>query len=430
MEAQGALSGIRILDLTQVIAGPLGCMLLADLGAEVIKVEPISGEPWRLTGQFFPDESKAYQALNRGKRSIALDLADPAGQEVIRRLVRTCDVVTINYRPDVAARLRVDYQTLSRERPDLVYVDSTAFGRKGPWAHRPGYDIVAQAASGLLMHRLYLDEHGFPALSGPAAPADFATGYAIAWAVCAGLFHRERTGRGQLIETSLLANALMLQGSSFMSVPVADGERRAEFLADLERSRAAGERFDAFVKRRREASETVIGFGMYYRGYHTKDGALVVGCLSPSLRARLLAALEMEDPLPEPTAKSVGAEVIRQVEELFRTKTTAEWMERFDAFGVPASPVWFVEEMLTNPQVLANDYVIELDHELTGPQQMAAPPLKMSDTPPVVRRASPPLGRDTRPLLAELGYAEDEIGAMCATGIARSFDPPDSHRPD
>jgi crotonobetainyl-CoA:carnitine CoA-transferase CaiB-like acyl-CoA transferase len=408
----GALAGIRILDLTQVIAGPLGTMLLADMGAEVIKVEPIDGEPWRLTGQFMPGESKAFQSLNRGKQSVALDLRHASSREAVHRLARTCDVVVINYRPDVAESLGVDYESLRAERPDLIYVDSTAFGRKGPWAHRPGYDIVAQAASGLLMHRMRVDEDGFPGLAGAAAPADFSTGYAIAWAVCAALFHRERTGRGQLVETSLLSNALVLQGSSFMSVPVADADRRAEFLADLDQSRASGERFDHFVNRRRQAADSAIGFGMYYRGYHTKDGALTVGCLSPATRTRLLAALQIDDPLLDGTAKKVPADVITSVEELFRSKSTEDWMARFDACGVPASPVWFVEEMLTNPQVVENGYVVELDHDLTGPQQMAAPPLKMSDSPLVIREASPPLGRDTGKWLKALGFGEQEIESM------------------
>jgi formyl-CoA transferase len=412
----GALAGVRILDLTQVIAGPLGCMLLADLGAEVVKVEPVDGEPWRLTGQFMPGESKAYQSLNRGKQSVALDLTQEWCREVVQRLARTCDVVVINYRPDVAARLGVDYETLSRENSRLIYVDSTAFGRKGPWAHRPGYDIVAQAASGLLMHRLHVDENGFPGLTGPAAPADFATGYAIAWAVCAALFHRERTGRGQLIETSLLSNALVVQGSSFMSVPAADADARAEFAADLAQARANQEPFDQFVRRRKAKAGAVIGFGVYYRGYLTKDGALTVGCLSPSTRARFLAALEIEDPMQHATGRSAPDDVIREIENLFRQRTTDEWMVTFDQHGVPASPVWFVEELLTNPQVVENGYVLELEHDLTGPQQMAAPPLKMSDSPAAPQHASPPLGRDTRKWLTTLGYSDEEIDAMREAG--------------
>jgi formyl-CoA transferase len=329
---------------------------------------------------------------------------------------RTRRSTVINSRPDVAARLGVDYETLKQHRPDLVYVDSTAFGRKGPWAHRPGYDIVAQAASGLLMHRLWLDEHGFPALSGPAAPADFTTAYSIALAVCAALLHRNVTGRGQLVETSLLANALMIQGSAFMSVPVADGERRAAFLGDLERSRAEGEPFDKFVRRRRAASETVIGMGIYYRGYKTKDGALTVGCLSPSTRERMRAALQIEDPLEGSNAKAAPREAIDRIEAMFEERTTDEWMAIFDTHGVPASPVWFVEELLDNPQVVENGYVVDLEHDLTGSQTMAAPPWRMSDSPPQAQGAAPPLGRDTRRWLIELGYGEEDIRVMADSG--------------
>ena len=418
----GPLSGIRVLDLTQIIAGPLGCMLLADMGAEVIKVEPTEGEPWRLTGQFLPGESKAYQSLNRGKQSVALDLSRPECQEVVHGLAGTCDVVVINARPDVSARLGVDYETLRKRRPDLIYVDSTAFGRKGPWAHRPGYDIVAQAASGLLMHRLWVDEEGFPALSGAAAPADFTTGYAIALGVCAALVHRLRTGEGQRVETSLLANALVLQGSSFMSNPAADAERRADFLEDLRQSRESGEPFDVFVRRRKARVETVSGFGIYYRGYKTKDGALTVGCLSPATRERFRGALQIEDPMEGKAAGFAPTEAIRAIEAMFTERATDEWMALFDEFSVPASPVWFVEEMVENPQVLANGYVVELDHELTGPQWMAAPPIQMSGTPPRAQAAAPPLGRDTRKWLLELGISADQIEAMAAEGIIATFE--------
>lgn len=413
---QGVLEGIRILDLTQIIAGPFGCMLLADLGAEVVKVEPVDGEPYRLTGQFMPGESKAYQALNRGKQSVALDLTREASREVIRRLVRTCDVVVINYRPDVSERLGVDYETLRKERDDLIYIDSTAFGRKGPWAHRPGYDIVVQAASGLLMHRMHVDEKGFPGLTGPAAPVDFATGYAIAWAVCAALFHRERTGRGQLVETSLLANALTIQGSAFMSLPAVDAERREDFLTDLGRARSEHEGFDHFVRRRRETSGAVLGFGVYYRGYLTKDGALTVGCISPGTRARFLMALEIDDPMEQASGKAAPSDIIASIEAMFRERTTDQWMARFDECGVPASPIWFVEELLTNEQVIDNGYIVDLEHDMTGPQQMAAPPLQMSDSPPSVRCASPPLGRDTRAWLSSLGFSDEEIEAMRTAG--------------
>src|SRR5690606_11929308 len=148
--ASGPLDGIRVLEFTQIIAGPLGCQLLADLGAEVIKVEAPEGDPWRYTAAVIPGESTSFMSLNRGKQSLALDVSKPAAQEAIHRLVQDIDVVVINYRPDVAKRLCIDYETLSAIRPDLIYVDNTAFGRAGELAQRPGYDIVVQGLSGLI----------------------------------------------------------------------------------------------------------------------------------------------------------------------------------------------------------------------------------------------------------------------------------------
>ena len=201
--ASGPLDGIRILEFTQIIAGPFGCMMLADQGAEVIKVEPPNGEPWRLFGQFMPGESRTFQELNRGKKSLVLDMSDARAQEVIHKLIPGVDVVVINYRPDVAGKLRIDYPTLSAIRPDLIYVDNTAFGRKGPLANQPGYDIVVQAISGLMAGDGKIGPDGKPEMINPAI-ADYGTGLAIAWAVTSALYHRERTGEGQMVETSLL----------------------------------------------------------------------------------------------------------------------------------------------------------------------------------------------------------------------------------
>ncbi|MCA9844592.1 MAG: CoA transferase [Dehalococcoidia bacterium] len=420
--ASGPLDGVRVLDFTQIIAGPLGCMLLSDLGAEVVKIEPVGGEPWRLTAQFFPHESKAYQSLNRGKQSVAIDLYDDRAKTIVSKLIAGADVMVINYRPDVSARLGIDYDSVTKIKPDIVYVDSTAFGRKGPWAHRPGYDIVAQAASGLMMVRGgTLDDRGHPLLTGQGAPADFTTGYAIAWAACAGLFSRERTGKGQKVETSLLVNALVLQGSTFMSNPAADAEARASFLADLEQSRESGEPFPQFVERRKKAAPVVSGAGVYYRGYLTRNGALAVGCLSPAVRQRFRAAVGFEDPnesadgVPQ---RTVNTALQLEVEGILQGKTTEEWMVLFDKHSVPAGPVRYVEELAEDEQVLANSYAVDLDHDLTGPQRMTAPPLQMSGTPTAPQGAAPPLGRDTRKWLREVGMTDEQIEAMVADGAA------------
>ena len=424
--ASGPLNGIRILEFGQIIAGPLGCQLLADLGAEVIKVEPPEGEPWRLNVQFMPHESKVFQELNRGKRSLAIDLSQPEGREAVHRLVKTMDVVVINYRPDVAERLGIDYETLSAIRPDLVYVDSTAFGRKGAMADRPGYDIVVQAVSGLMATTGKVDERGLPIVTPPAL-ADTTTGYAIAAGVCAALFHRAMTGQGQRVETSLLINALTIQAGgswSFSSVPAADARERARLAALHERARAEGMSY-ADLLAARSAAIRPVG-NIYYRCFLTSDGVIAVGALSASLRAKVRAVLGVEhnrdepgyDPW-DPGQQEADRKLIALVEEKIRARSTEYWERTFEAGGVPVSPVNFVQELIDHPQLLANDYVVKLNHELSGPQWLAAPPWKMSVTPPQPQGASPPLGRDTDAVLASAGYSAEQIEALRRAGVVR-----------
>ncbi len=421
--ASGPFYGIRILEFTQIIAGPLGCMLLSDMGAEVIKVEPPGGEPWRLQAQFVPLESKQFQALNRGKQSLSIDLSQPEMQEAIHRLVKDIDVVVINYRPDVAARLGIDFETLKAIRPDLIYVDSTAFGRQGPLAQRPGYDIVIQSFSGLTAAGGRFDENGNPVLPGGQPTADNQTGYAIAWGVSAALFHRERTGRGQLVETSLLANALMVQYGSFMSLPAADETLRGALLARLADAEEQGQSYRDFVEERR-ALMRARGFGgIYYRCYNTLDGAIAVGCLSASLREKMRQAIDVHDIRDEPDynpmtpeSQAFAAELMARVEAIIAAEPTEHWVDLLEGAGVPVSKIEFVETLDQHPQVLANEYVVELEHDLTGAQTQVAPPIRMSDSPPQVQGAAPPLGRDNDAILAAVGFSADEIDEFRTAG--------------
>ena len=412
--ASGPLNGVRVLEFTQIIAGPLSCQLLADLGAEVIKVEPPQGEPWRLAQQFIPLESKTYQALNRGKRSLAIDLAHPSSREVIYRLVEEIDVVVINYRPDVPAKLGIDYETLRAIKPDLIYADNTAFGREGPWANRPGYDIVVQAASGLMAGLGKLDERGNPRVGG--AYADYTTGYSLALGVSAALFHLAQTGQGQMIETSLLANALQIQGQS-MSLPAADAATRGKLLADLETREADGVDYAQFVRNHERAPQ------IYYRAYATQDGAIAIGALSASLRAKVRTALGVEhnrdEPgydLQDPEQQVIDRALNDQVEAMIRSESSDHWERLLEDHGVPVSKVNFVETLSSHPQVVENEYMVALDHELSGPQEMAAPPWKMSETPPAAQGAAPPLGRDTDAILEGAGFTSEAIAALRESG--------------
>jgi crotonobetainyl-CoA:carnitine CoA-transferase CaiB-like acyl-CoA transferase len=422
--ASGPLDGIRILEFTQIIAGPFGCMMLADQGAEVIKVEPPNGEPWRLFNQFMPGESKTFQELNRGKKSLVLELSDRRAQEAIHKLIPKVDVVVINYRPDVAEKLRIDYPTLSAIRPDLIYVDNTAFGRKGPWAKRPGYDVVVQAVSGLMAAEGKIAPDGRPEWIVSTAIADYATGLAIAWAVTSALYHRERTGEGQLVETTLLATALAFQ-ASVMEHPLADATLRAPARERRRELQGQGASF-AELAAVRNPLRAAGGANIYYRTYRTKDGAVAVGALSPTLWAKVRAALETDflgaaDPnanINDPDWVAQARAKVQEVEERVASRTSAEWIEVFDREGVPAGPVQFPEDLSEDPQVLANDMMVDLEHELSGPQKMVAPILRFSKTPTRAQGAAPPLGRDTDTYLREAGLSDEDIAKMRADGVA------------
>ncbi len=421
--ASGPLDGIRVLEFTQIIAGPFGCQNLADMGAEVIKVEPPGGEPWRLFSQFMPGESKTFQSLNRGKKSLVLSMQEPDAQQIVHRLIPTIDVVVINYRPDVPAKLGIDYETLSRIRPDLIYVDNTAWGRRGPWALRPGYDIVAQAVSGLMIGEGKVDPNGAPLSITSTAIADYGTGVAIAWSVCAALFHRERTGEGQMIETTLLSTALAFQGTAAMDLPAADALKYAKMEnvhALQQQNRSYGELIAAY-----QAAQIGRVGNIYYRCYATKDGAVAVGALSPTLWAKVRAAvgtdfLGMADPgynMADPVYAEKARQAVAEVEATFRTKTSAEWLGILEAHGVPSGPLNFVEDMLADPQVVANEIPVTVEHELSGPQTHVGPMVRMSKTPLAVQGASPVLGKHTDEIVAGLGYSEEQRAELRARNV-------------
>ncbi len=417
----GPLAGVRVLEFSEIIAAPFCGMLLADMGADVIKVEPPGGEPWRGAQPLGLRESRWFISLNRGKRGVTLDLQQPEGREIAWKLADRADVVIVNYRPDVSEKLGIDEPTLRARNPRLIYCDNTAFGRRGPWSHRPGYDIIAQAVTGLMTLE-GKSQNGVPQVNTLPA-ADYSTGLAMAWGICAALYVRERTGVGQRIDTTLLGSALAVQTSRFLSVEAVDSEPRAKALAELGRLRAEGAGYEAQLEVIRNV-RPVIG-NIYYRCYQTADGFIAVGALSTPLRRKVLDVLGMEDrrlgkPPPDPSDPEevrYGEALVRQAEAIVRERTTAEWLERFDRAGVPAGPVMFTEELLEDPQVLANDLVACVEHPLLGPVRMVGAPIQMTETPLRVRGCSPLLGQHNEEVLTELGYSPEEIDALRARGV-------------
>ena len=419
----GPLTGVRVLEFSEIIAAPFGGMLLADMGADVIKVEPPWGEPWRLNSPVVPLESKTYISINRGKKSLPLDLSKPAAREIVGRLVPQTDVVIINYRPDVPAKLGIDYEALSALNPRLIYCETTAFGRRGPESARPGYDIVIQAMSGLMAMDGHL-QGGVPQVITPAV-ADFSTGIAIAWAVSAALYNRERTGRGQRVDTSLLGTALGLQANRFLWIEATDTETRQSLLEGLTELRSQGKSYQEMQEHHRAHTFTPL-LSIYYRTYQTRDSVIAVGCLSDPLRKKLLTVLGLHDIRfdagydPGSDEALAFAQALHgKAEAIFRQRSAAEWLRDLDAAGVPAGPVRFPEELVDDPQVLANGFQADLDHSLVGRMKMTGPLVQMSETPLEATASSPALGEHTDDLLRDLGYSADDVQGLRDAGVTR-----------
>jgi CoA:oxalate CoA-transferase len=414
----GPLAGIRVLEFSQVIAAPFAGQLIAELGAHVIKIEPPGGESWRIQAPIAPLESRSFQNLNRGKRSLTLRLDAPEAQAIVHRLVEDTDVVLINYRPDVPAKFKIDFDTLRAIKPDLVYVDLTAFGRRGPWALRPGYDGVVQAVTGLMAGEGKLRDDGAPAPVASSPIADYCSGAVLADAIVTALFHRARTGHGQLVECSLFATALNLQGDLIMEHAEAD-QQRNRLRAERHARAAAGARFDELVRLRQSGMRRAAS--VFNRCWRTSDGAIAIAAESP---AEIAAAQEVLETAFDPSAGADGSDAsgagvqaaCAAIAARVERASSAHWIERCVMAGVPVAPVQFPVELIDHPQVRANGLAAELTHAVTGPQTAVAPPVSFSETTLDPCRPSPPLGRDTDAVLREIGYTDAEIAALRAKG--------------
>jgi len=418
----GPLDGIKIIEFTQIIAAPFGGMLLADMGAEIIKVEPLEGEPWRLHTEFIPKESKTFIGLNRGKKSLPLDLQSPEGLEIAQKLVADADVVIINARPDVPKNLGIDYETLSQINPKIIYCDNTAFGRRGPHGYRPGYDLIVQAMSGLLAADNKVVD-GVPQQVTATAVADYTTGVAIAWGVSAALFSREKTGKGQKIDTTLLSTSLLIQGG-FMELEDHGKDEKDELVETLGALREAGLPYTSLLEQQQVYSPFNTAFRIYYTTYQTSNDVIAIACLSNRLTKKAADAIGVIDPRfshdfdpDDPDSIDAIESLSEQIKSILITKTCQEWLAIFDDAGVPAGPVRFIQELTDDEQVIANDMVVEVNHSLAGKVRMAGPMIQMSETPLEAKSASPALGEHTDQIMLELGYSEEEITDLRSRNI-------------
>lgn len=420
----GPLDGIKVLELTQIIAGPYCGVALADLGAEVVKLESPLGDASRKIGQFAPGESKAFHGLNRGKRGLVVDLTTPAGQEVVHRLIRDFDVFVANVRPGVAERIGVDYDTLRRFREDLIYLEVTGYGDRGPSSQRAGSDLVVQAYSGLLAGDLKVDADGAPEHITATAPSDYVAALGGAMGVCAALFHRERTGEGQRISTTLLGAGLALQTPWAGDVPVSDSILIEPLRRMMSEMRDAEASYAEMIEARRSRPNQGKAFRVYYSGYPVKDGAIVLGALTPQNRDQIRAALEItDDPTDDedfnaigPDADAIVARVEAEIRSTLAGGTMSDWMARLDAAGAPASPVNWLEDMADDPQVVAMDLMPSIEHPLTGPERQVGALIEMSKTETGSSRPAPTLDAETDDILREHGFAAEQIARLRASG--------------
>ncbi len=329
----------------------------------------------------------------------------------------------------MAARIGVDYDTLSKINPRIIYCENTAFGAKGPYRDRAGFDLVSQAMTGIMS---FEGAGGLPHPIITTSPTDLAAGFFMAYGVAAALYQREHSGKGQRIETSLFAAGLAIQYRPIFSIENQDRAGREEFLAALAQAKAEGRRAEDVIADRPSRHDVLRRSNPYYKVYETKDSYIALACLNNRLRRGACDVLGVEDPRVEgdqfnvetlgPDETLVLSELIKAI---FSNKTTDEWVAEFDAAGVPCGAVKMTAELFDDPQVLEGDLIVELEHSLLGPVKVANSPLKMSGGETGSRRASPALGEHTHEFLGELGYSASEIAALEASKVVRSWQRPD-----
>jgi crotonobetainyl-CoA:carnitine CoA-transferase CaiB-like acyl-CoA transferase len=419
--AAGVLDGIRVVEFAQNIAVPTCGRALAAMGADVIKVEPPHGDATRSMAPFEgTTEGRAYAITNPGKRGVVLDLTDPASFPARDALLRSADIVLVAFKGADLVRYGLTYDEVGALNPTVIFLEHRAFGSEGPDADQGGYDVLVQGLSGLSFVTSR-SENGRPVTVRPAY-SDMATGLASTAAVLGALYHRQRTGEGQRVRTSLLGTALYLALPITARFDAHDEEPLREFHEDLTLMRGAGATFD---EQRALFESRVLpaggAFEIWFRHYVTADAMMSVGALSPMLIDRFHTVTGLPDPRkqrwtyhsPEWNA------LIAQAEELMASDTTESWMTKLRAGGVPCSRYNIPTEALDDPGAVANGFVHDLDHPLLGRYRTAATPIEMEKTPVRTSGPSPMLGEHTASVLAELGFTDAEIAALHVSGVTR-----------
>ena len=390
------LDGITVLDATQVMAGPYCAMLLADMGARVIKVEPPAGDSTRVMAGARGQDSAAFNAVNRGKLGIVLDLSQQQAREVFAHLARSADIVVENFRPGVMARHGLDYDTLSKENPRLIYASVSGHGQTGPWATKGGFDLVAQGLSGLMS----VTGHPGEAPAKVGVPiTDLGAGLFALVGILAALHYRSHSGRGQHIDTSLVEAGLALsvwEATHYFTTGQVPGP-----IGSAHRLTAP------------------------YQAFRCADGYITIGGANDRNFTKIARVLGHPEWLADDRFATNHERVQNQVElaalidAVTRTEPRAFWIDQFEQAGVPCGPILDYEDALTTPQAIAREMTLDVDHPTLGRLRTVGTPIKMSRTPLNPRRRAPLLGEHTDAVLNAAGYSDDEIEQLRYSGSVR-----------
>ena len=410
----GPYEGVRVVEVGQFIAVPYCAQLLSDGGADVVKVEPPGGDPTRTNSPTVAGEGRQFLNKNRGKRSIALDLSAPAGQEILVDLARSADVVLVNGRPGWSSRMGLGVQ-LAEDNPRVVVAECSAFGGRGPMAGLPGVDVVLQAHAGLV----HQGQGGPELLGNPVI--DYSASLLLAFGVATALFHRERHGTGQRIDVSLLQAALVLQNNAMFHADGSDGEVTAR-LEPIRAAVAAAASWQDVVRSVRRAGGPVP-IQAYYGIFPTAGGWVAIGGARPQIQRRVARALGIDDPWVDgsgwsPEDPAIYLKELRaEIERRLATDSARSWVERLREADVPAAVVQLPEELLGDEQVVANDFLVRQTHPVAGALLGVGPPLTFDRTPFQLSRPAPGLSEHAREVLTELDMPEHRVDELIEQGV-------------